>query len=235
MDKQLSRSEIHKDYVEEVNKKFAKTKANLSLNTYVMSSLEALKNIDNDFFTKVEKILTQEYDNVKFHLEHDPELKQHNYEVLTLLNESLQELKKIQDYELSNTDKDIKNSEIIFSEKEFYKKELENLLEDLVARNQMYLERINESNVYKTDYAGEHGETLAKSFLSTEEKIAINNEIKRLSFGELSKEIEAKQREKMHNLDQNKKRFKIRIKLFYIAFGVFIAIGLIGLVVIFLI
>lgn len=235
MDKQLSRSEIHKEHVEEINKKFANNKANLSLNAFVISSLESLKKIDNEFFSKVERVLNQENDNVKFHLEHDPEIRHFNYEILSQLNDSLVELKKIQDYELSKNGQENKNNEIVFTEKEFYRKELEDLLNELVEKNRNYLNRINNSEVYKTDYAGEHGETLAKSFLSTEEKIAVNKEIKRLPFNQLLNEIKAKQREKMHNLSQSKKRFKINTKLFLISFISFAVLGLIGIAIIFII
>ncbi|ATZ17896.1 hypothetical protein [Mesoplasma melaleucae] len=235
MDKQLSRSEIHKEHVEEINKKFSNNKANLSLNAFVISSLESLKRIDNDFFSKVEKILNQENDNVNFHLEHDPEIRHFNYEILSQLNDSLLELKKIQDYELTNNGQQNKNNEIVFNEKEYYRKELEDLLNELVEKNRNYLNKVNNSEAYKTDYAGEHGETLAKSFLSKDEKIAIHNETKKYKFNELSFKIKAKQREKMHDLSQSKKRFKINTKLFSIAFITFMVLGIIGLIIIFVI
>ncbi|AVN63566.1 hypothetical protein CG006_01025 [Mesoplasma florum] len=231
MDKQLSRSELHKDQVKEINNKFAENRDFLTINSFVTSSLETLKKMDPEFFTRVEKVLNQENDNVKFHLEHDPEIKHFNYEIISQLNDTLEELKKIQNYESSSNSNE--KSEILFEEKEFYKKELEDLLHSLNEKNRKYLDRMNNSEAYKTNYAGEKNETLAKSFLSYDEKIAINKEIKRLPFDQLTLEIKAKQREKMHNLSQSKKRFKINTKIFTIFFASFVVIGLIGIVIIF--
>ncbi|ATZ21410.1 hypothetical protein [Mesoplasma tabanidae] len=231
MDKHLSRSELHKEEVNEINNKFAENRDILAMNSFVTSSLATLKKMDLDFFTKVEKILNQENDSVKFHLEHDPEIKHFNYEIISQLNDSLEELKKIQNYESSSNTSE--NNEIMFEEKEFYKKELKDLLDSLSEKNKKYLERINNSEAYRTNYAGEKNETLAKSFLSYDEKIAINKEIKRLPFDQLTVEIKAKQREKMHNLSQSKKRFKINTKIFTIIFASFLVIGLLGIVIIF--
>ncbi|ATQ35357.1 hypothetical protein CG007_01090 [Mesoplasma entomophilum] len=231
MDKQLSRSELHKDQIKEMNKKSVENRDILAMNSLVSSSLETLKNIDPDFFTRVEKVLNQENDNVKFHLEHDPEIKHFNYEIISQLNDSLDELKKIQSYELSGNGNS--KSEIMFQEKEFYKKELEDLLNSLNEKNRKFLDRVNNSEAYKTNYAGDKNQTLAKSFLSDQEKKIIAQKID--GNKTLIHDIRNKQREKMHNLTQSKKRFKINTKIFTFVFAGFTLVGLIGIIIIFFI
>ncbi|AVN62240.1 hypothetical protein CG001_01055 [Mesoplasma coleopterae] len=229
MDKQLSRSELHKDQIKEINKKSVENRDILAMNSLVSSSLETLKNIDHDFFTRVENVLNQEIDNVKFHLEHDPEIKHFNYEIISQLNDSLDELKKIQSYESSSSGNN--KSEIMFQEKEFYKKELEDLLNSLNEKNREFLDRVNNSEAYRTNYAGDKNQTLAKSFLSNQEKIIIAQKIE--GNKSLIHDIRNNQREKMHNLTQSKKRFKINTKVFAFVFAGFTLVGLIGIIIIF--
>lgn len=228
MAKLQSRNEIFKNDIIKKNQFIAENKGIFNFDAYVHSCLEELIKIDNDFYTNLKKRLSSEYGNFQFHLDHDIVSDSNNYEILALIDEVLNYLKEIETKDIGLFDSGEVGAG--FDERSFYVDELEELYLELIKINNSYWSKFKESHVFKTNYAGNDDKTLAKNLLSNEKtrEVAVNID-KTKNKKELISKINEQQNLVMHELERNKKKFKIKTKKFIIAFSFFVVVGIIGI------
>ncbi|PPE04991.1 hypothetical protein EELLY_v1c06770 [Entomoplasma ellychniae] len=230
MAKLQSRNEIFKSEIEKKNKFISENSGIFNFDTYVNSSLDELIKIDKEYYTSLKTKLSTEYENIKFYLDHDIMSDFNNYELIESIDEVLSDLKDLETRDISLFDGEQLGAH--FNERNFYSAELKDMFYKLTEINNKYITDYKNSKVLQTNYAGFNNKTLAKNLLLPEQEKAISDKILAIkNKSEIIQKIQSEQNGAMHELERNKKKFKYKIKKFFIAFALFAFIGIVGILI----